>query len=229
MDSNDPKWKLMGLMIRFVELRQAAESCVMSHRYVLDLARTLDDDFVALCKDMPPSWQYETILVKECSDLIYGNCYHIYRDVYVTQTWNALRLARILTNEMILEQLQELLDSSNSVSAVNGSTAKRGPEEESIITITSEICASVPQYTGSDAKALNSGGGASERRYNISCYTLLFPLFVAAQSSITPPSTRQWILTQLRFMSNELDVRNAQLVLNILELYAMLGGYAFVA
>ena len=238
VDSNDPKWRLMGLMTRFVELRQAAANCVTSHRYVLDLANSLDDDLIALSKEMPPSWQYEIIFVDNCSDLIYGNCYHIYRSIHVTQTWNVLRTARILIYEIILEQHRGLSNSSNSEASVQSSITEHGLAGEPIATLTSEICASVPQYTGTAAKTSGLESTACGKRYNISCYTLLFPLFVAAQSSATPSPTRQWILAQLHFMSKELGVRNAELVLNILErgkwvdpwsVYAMLGGYAFVA
>ena len=238
MDSNDPKWKLMGLMIQFVELRQAAEGCVMSPRYILDSAKRLDEDLLALSKDMPPAWQYETIFVDDCSDRVYGNYYHIYADAHVTQAWNVLRIARIMINEIILEQQQELLDHSRSVQTVNVEIAERSLADESITSLTSEICASVPQYTKPAAKMLNSSHAAYGNKIHSPCYTLLFPLFVAGQSPTTPPLTREWILTQFRFMSKDLGIRNARLVLDILEhgkwvdpwsVYAMLGGYAFVA
>ena len=237
VDSNEPKWRLGGLMVRFVELRQATNSQIVSPRQVLSLAESLDNDFIALVNDMPPSWQYETIFVNASSARVCGKCYHIYGNVYVTQTWNVLRLARILIKEIVLDQHSYLSNSSTSSLVLGSVVEECDTAEESIKLLAADICASVPQYTGLDVEVLGKNRAAFGRQNRICCYTLLFPLFVAAQSKATPANVRQWIIAQLHHMSKELSARNAELIFNILKrgewvepwsVYAMLGGYAFM-
>ena len=237
MDSNDPKWRLMGLMVRFVELRQAEKSKFTSDHFVLDLAQSLDKEFLALVDSMPPSWQYESVSVSveevDRTERIYGDHFDIYRDIHVTQTWNVLRLTRIMISEIIRDQSQGVLDPAD------------GPDTL-IATLAAEICASVPQFTDPSARTSDSLQAYHETQkemirhpQSLACYTVLFSLFVAAQSThSSAPTLTKWVIEQLKYMSNDLGVRNAELVAGILEngkevepwsVYAMLGSYAFVA
>ena len=243
IDSNDPKWKLMGLFVRFVELRQASEgsSVMSSPRHVLDMAKCLDDDLVALGKEIPPTWQFETIPVRDSSERVYGDCYHIYRDTHVTQAWNVLRMTRISIFEIVSQHQQKLSDQSTPIVAAyleEGTERGLADYTTDLKAVIRDICASVPQYTIPAAEMLDSSHESSGKKIYTSCYTLILPLFVVGQSSEIPFAIKQWTFAQLRFMSQDLGIRNAQLVLDILEkgkrrdpwsVYAMLGGYAFGA
>lgn len=238
VDSSNPKWRLGGLMVRFVELRQVAKSQSILPCDIIELANGLDSDLCTLVDYMPPLWQYETVFIKEDSPRVLGSSYHVFRDVHVTQTWNVLRLARILINEIVLNQRSRLFSNSTSSFILDGVFRDHEAAEESIRRIAVDICASVPQYTNFSTSILAEDRVGSEKQNRMRCYTLLFPLFVAAQSGSTLPTVREWIIMQLRHMVSELNVRNAELVLNILShgdwvepwsVYAMLGGYAFVA
>lgn len=238
VDSNNPKWRLGGLMVDFVELRQAAEDQAIDSYEIMQLAKWLDDDFSALADNMPPSWQYERVSTGVHSPRVYGNSYHIYRDVHVTQTWNVLRLTRILINEIILDQRVHFLANPPSFSTPSHLTKDWEAAEQSTNRLINDICGSVPQYTGLDTITLTKYHANPREQIRMSCYTLLFPLFVAAQSTWTAPCIREWIMVQLRHMSREINVRNAELILTVLKrgewvepwsVYVMLGGYAFVA
>ena len=238
VDSNNPKWRLGGLMVHFVELRQAAEDQAIDSYQIMQLAKRLDDDFSSLADTMPPSWQYERISTELRSPRVFGNSYHIYRDVHVTQTWNVLRLTRILINEISRDQ-RARLPANPSSSLISSDLAEDWEgAEESIKWLVIDICASVPQYTGLDNTNLSKYDAHRREQNRMCCYTLLFPLFVAAQATWTPPCIREWIVVQLRHMSRDTNVRNAELILTVLKrgewvepwsVYVMLGSYAFVA
>ena len=225
-------------MVRFVELRQVVKSDEVSPHGLIDLAKCLDDEFSALVDDMPPTWQYDEIMVNDSSPRIYGNCYHVYRDAHVTQTWNVLRLARILIREFILDQCFRLSEASTPLSDLNGIIKVYEAARDSAEILAADICASVPQYAGLGTETLPENCKGSREHHRMRCYTLLFPLFVAAQSPTVSSGIRTWIITQLSHMSKDLRVRNAEVVLTILNqgklvepwsVYAMLGSYAFVA
>ena len=76
----------------------------------------------------------------------------------------------------------------------------------------------------------------------VQCYTLIFSMYVAARSRYTPGHQRSWIIHKLYMMDAKLGIRNAAFVAHLLqsqldheapidpfEVYAMLGGYAFMA
>lgn len=70
------------------------------------------------------------------------------------------------------------------------------------------------------------------------CYSLIYPLYVAAQSLASPEPLRRWVINRLYVMSTDMGIREASLVAGILErrekrnpwiVYAMIGSYSFSA
>ncbi|KAK9388457.1 hypothetical protein V1515DRAFT_578787 [Lipomyces mesembrius] len=107
-----------------------------------------------------------------------------------------------------------------------------------------DICATVPQYIGdlssgglhklaatpATTPSLLPGTPRSKERlvpvkqttssnitHHLPCYRLIFPLYVAAQSSAAPLGLRPWAIDQLRFMADYHAIKNAAHVAEILE------------
>ena len=241
VDSNNPKWRMMNIMVNFVELRRAYMDDSVPDEALIKFARRLEAQFASLAGDMPPSFHFDTVQLRESLDGVYGDYYHIYLDMHITQTCNVIRLTRILIKEMILNRRSKNLNSMGSLPAIESETLRK---------LATEICASVPQYTMSGKRTEESSptsrGSArstiSKRTKDLpssfECYTLIFPLYIVARSPYVDLSMRNWILVQLNFLSSEMGVRNAAEVVRVLEekkgedpwsVYVMLGSYAFVA
>ena len=248
IDSNNPKWRLMSLMVRFVELQQAHKNTTSPTRNICDLAASLDKDFCALETDMPLAWYPQTTYVDDKSEQVYGNRFESYGNVHITQTWNVLRLTRIFLNETIRDRCLQTQESSEHILPLNEIYSCYTTANQLIANLASEICASVPQYMGIRASVLtetpcydsfssyDSQGIDSSR--SLQCYTLIFPLYVAARSAPSTSGIKEWALKQLSIMSNIFSLRNAEVVSKILRtgkdvdpwtVYATLGSYAFVA
>lgn len=254
LNPTDPKWQLSGLMVEYTNLRYRIRHGKMSKQEQLVKCLELDTKYETLSSNKPLAWQSTTTIAQEASERVHGDYFRQYGDKHITQTWNVLRLARILLNESVVECLEsDLLLDRNALKCdfiPLATTAKINIEN-----LGSEICASVPQYN--DCKSVATEhllcsefsttpeDGISDIRYHLhspshtsECYTLIYPLFVAGQSRYTPETTRTWIQNELRYMGSHFGIRNAELTCHILEkgervnpweVYAMLGSYAFAA
>lgn len=68
------------------------------------------------------------------------------------------------------------------------------------------------------------------------CYSLIYPLYIAAQSFASPEPLRRWVINCLHTMSADMGIKEAYLVAGVLErreevnpwsVYAMIGSYSF--
>lgn len=245
----DPKWRLSDLMVHYANLKSNIRSAQFSVDACLSMAVELDEELETLAITMPFFWQYTTTNVDQRSKRIYNGRFDTYPlDRHITQTWNVLRLVRILLNETIMEYclgITGYLSSQTCAPLVIVANSN-------IETLASEICASVPQYIDCLGPAQSRQAAPEKSAVNnilsavhqhspshlLDCYTLIFPLFVAGQSKRSPASLKVWVIKQLHFMGSHFGIRNAELVGQVLEqgrvvdpwaVYAMLGSYAFGA
>jgi len=235
LNADDPKWRLMDLMVEYIDLQAEISRSHLSVSNAVQKSRGLDKKYEALSLDVPPLWQYKTTLVDRTSERIFEHYYDIYGDRHITQTWNVLRLVRILLNEFILAHDLEV-----GATPMLAQTAIKNIEK-----MGRDICASMPQYVDCLGAARNKfPSSISEPHYthspnqNFDCYTLIFPLYVAARSRYSPINLKMWAIKELHHTGSHFSIRNAELVAQILEsgkegnpwaIYAMLGGYAFAA
>ena len=274
-DAKNPKWQYSEQVIRFVELRVAIKEGVISGTDLISSSLRIDSDLRSISVDMPPDWMYKTILATGTSSDMYRAYFDVYPDRRVTQNWNNIRLIRILLNEMILKQCQEEVDSfPHTIFSLDCKTELQ-KARDTIISLSEEICASVPQYTRllghpndlvspnhssrkrdfqdkSVSEASNSSSssswhsrpaiipeGTDYSSFEASrCYSLLFPLYVAGQSTVCPELMRNWIIDRLHFIGSTIHIKEAGLMVGFLErrekinpwsLYAMIGSYSFSA
>ena len=234
-------------MVQLANLRAAMADERISHQAGLEALEHLDQQLSRLTDEMPPSWQYQTIFPKGATHM-FAQYYHIYRDHHVTQTWNVIRLNRIMITEMIRERQ---LDKSDLMDETISKIRR----------IASHICASTTQYikglqsrlemdeedqghctvsSSSPDKILQQQeyGRNDHAMLLMQCYTLIFPLYVAGRSPFSDMALKLWVITELRYMANTFKIRNAGLVASMLEhggsedawtVYATLGSYAFAA
>ena len=232
LNEEDPKWRLSGLVVKYANLKGAIQDGCLSGSDILTRATELDIDFVSLIKHMPSSWLYSTTYLEESSERVFEQRYDSYPDHFITQGWNVLRVMRILLSDMIrTSYVPQNINTLQDASSSRISSIATGH----IDCIAKEVCAAVPQYVYGDAKVGSKAYGTAQR---LRCYTLLFPLYVAALHASDTTKIKPWTVKQLRFMSDEMRIRNASVVAELLErggracpwdVYAVLGSYAFAA
>ena len=236
LDATDPKWRLMDLMVEYIDLQADISRSYLSISAGVQRAFDLDEKYAALALDVPPAWQFKSTIVEHKSDRIFERHYDTYSDRHITQTLNVLRLIRIFLNEFILSHYVK----------VGETLLEAQIATENIDTMGKEICASAPQYVvcldaSRKASPINVSGHdhSHSPNQNFNCYTLIFPLYVAAHSKHCPTDLRTWVIKELHHIGEHFSIRNSELVAQMLEngtgsenpwaVYAMLGGYAFAA
>ncbi|KAL8888190.1 MAG: hypothetical protein Q9205_000447 [Flavoplaca limonia] len=249
----DPKWQESDLVIEFASLRQNIMKGILADNEATVALIELDSKFVRLGIQVPPDWQYTTMRVDTKSNHHYESFHHIHPAEHVAQMWNTLRLTRILLNELIRSKC---LDRQGRPKTSPQFQLIHKRATGAIKDMAIDICASLPQYiddppmsflqafgqTGSSSATPDFGkcgtpiGQPSPTRH-LPCYRLIFPLYIAAQSSAVPPSLWKWVIKQLRFMSDYHAIEKAMTVANMLDsgekiapwdVYVLLGSYAFV-
>jgi len=96
MDTSDPRWRLHSLMIRFASLRSAMRNGELPTSEFLEQAKTLDDEYLAICSFMGPKSRSELLENTDCRDVALGSSH-----VHLGRSWNSFRVARALFGETV--------------------------------------------------------------------------------------------------------------------------------
>ncbi len=233
LNKDDPKWRISGLTVKYANLKGAIQDGCLPSSIIITRATELDSEFMLLGNHMPSAWLYSTTCLEESSERVFEQRYDTYPDHVVTQGWNVLRVMRILLNDMIRSvHASRDTKSSQKTSLSRSASIMTGH----IDVLAKEICASAPQFTGKDSTTPRHKANRTTQR--LRSYALLFPLYVAGLYASSATQVKPWIIRQLRFMANDMGIRNAGVVAQILErnertcpwdVYAVLGSYAFAA
>ena len=240
----NPMLRLSNLMVQYANLRCEIRKGILSTSECTELSLKLDGHIQALDRELPAFWQYSTISLELKSERAFDLHFHFYSNPMICQARNVFRIMRIILNESLI---QHVLVSPTS----NRDLALTTFAHDNIQISAGEICASVPQYMDCDGAARHRlppseksdfcvdhilpRGHSHSPDHQLDCYTLIFPLYVAARSKAVP-DMKPWIIKNLHHMSTHFHIRNAELVARILEqetdvdpweVYAMLGSYAF--
>jgi hypothetical protein len=149
IDSKDPKWNFSEIVLRFVELRAETRKGRFKSKELLDTARRLDAELKVVAETVPPEWKYNIVMVPSPVEEIYGEYFHVYMDHHMTHTLNNIRIIRILLNELIREHYLSQADPAelSSIFSPESHDDDYAHVSDCILTLSTEIVASVPQYT----------------------------------------------------------------------------------
>lgn len=231
LDKNDPKWQVTGLVIKYASHDSDIRRGCHWKPDTINSMLALDEEFRKLANNMPTSWFFRTVLLEEPSRRALELHFHVYRDHAITQTWNVLRIMRILLHDMMRKHRLKFLDDDK----INTDSEQPYAAVETVNLLAKEICASVYQFTQLHDESYHLQYSAAERAR---CYTLIFPLYVAAIYASASTGIKPWVVRQLCFLSDTTGIRQARTVVEVLgkgdnpepwSIYTMLGSYAFAA
>lgn len=232
LDVNDPSWRLSEILIRICELQVSAKDGPTAHLYeIVNGALDVDNELSTLSKDLPMGWEYKTVVSLADPDLVYAGTYHIYPDLWVAHLWNSIRAYRITLHQIIHAQIGPIRNASPSTSII----MNESQEEMSwavIQEMSSEICATIPQYAGyvstlSPPIANNSNSPPPSKRSRALLdtapipdaaftYFLLWQLLKAGEAA-TSSSQREWLIHRLQYLGSATGIYQAFAAGNILK------------
>ncbi|KAI4187533.1 MAG: hypothetical protein L6R41_002751 [Letrouitia leprolyta] len=229
IDRREPKWQATDLVIKYNHLRCDVEEGRIPESTASSRVLDLDREIREFAESMLPMTGYATkTLAKPCARA-FEKHYDLYPNHAATQLWNIFRVIRILLND--LKHQHDVEDVPKAYLGVMNKDSIMGAQ--TVDSLAKEICASVYQYTHkNDGSEMMHFQEVQKAR----CYTLIYPLYVAAVHAGQSTGIRTWAMKQLSFLSGTVGIRQARQVEDILakgddpdpwSIYAMLGSYAF--
>ncbi|KAM5353554.1 hypothetical protein ACJ41O_000204 [Fusarium nematophilum] len=186
------KWTFIGLLMSIVNLRAHMRSVVLRSDDILSQACELQDQLALAESKIPRSWRPRRVDAHH--KFIFDHCYDVYPSHYTTQVFNAFRILRLEMCGIIRN-----LHPSSSVG-------------ETIVEITRDICAAVPQFILPEARPENTVPFSPLQ--TLECRGILTALYEAAQIT-TDVLLREWILQCLGYMADN-GIKMARDVAHIL-------------
>ncbi|PWY76036.1 hypothetical protein BO94DRAFT_473979 [Aspergillus sclerotioniger CBS 115572] len=160
-------------------------------------------DLVSILLSVPDSWTYSTAELPEFKQertmhAVWGDKFHLYRNLTVSTAWNNYRSARLILHELIISTVEAC--SSNIIDEQTREILLNQSQKTSR-QIVQDICASVPYHFGTTAGETTptmSGG-----------ITIVWPLLVTANSRFASPELREWVMSCLDRIGHYLGINQA--------------------
>lgn len=117
---------------------------------ILEKSLELDARYRFFYTNVPPGWEYETVLLDADSDcdFVYSGRYHIYYDYWIAQMWNGMRTVRIILHEFIREVLLKGFSAQPPLFTKPEHTAQLQLSTDTLYEMQADILASIPQHLG---------------------------------------------------------------------------------
>lgn len=225
---------ISSTMINYGRLRQQSNNGIISNEECIALSIELERKLQDIEENLPVSAKATVKPVVQGHERVFGVYYHEYRHRNVCATRNMLRVARMDLNGALAEFYTT---SSSSSLEDNGGNDDLAMEAMLKTTqLVNEVVASIPPYTRCEATGARGHGHDHTPRQQTDVYLLIFPLYSVGRAKGTSSEVRGWILKELRHIATHFNIRNADVVAEILlrredigvwEIYTMLGGCAF--
>jgi hypothetical protein len=233
-DTNDPCWKLSDILVNVAKFRaDVKEGILVDCGSIVKIAQDLEFELSSLAGRMPAQWLFESVPIKAMSELVLGTCYHVYPDQWVAYVWNSFRTSRLLLHKEIRTRLEEKLAMS-PLSFLETDALNYQNSTKTLRQMISEICATVPQYSGylqvlaTDAILAEACGSlenislskASSLTNGIptiaGAYLILWPLLNAGQTTESDMQ-RNWIVERSRYIGMVTGIQRAFVFADIIE------------
>ncbi|MCJ1420959.1 hypothetical protein MMC32_007319 [Xylographa parallela] len=234
-----PPWRFSDITVRFASFCASVKDGSLSDvDAIIAAAMKIDSDMIEWTTSLPSTWEYETIFMDTEPVLVYDGHYHLYGNHRISQMWNSLRMGRIFLSRIISGQILQRISSMPIGQFSSDYTTLLQLSASTISKMSSEICASVPQYTECPATFLVKPSELRSSAYSwmlskerqpsesdgqtppigaAGGYFLLWPLFIAGGLPDSPDSLRLWIINRLKYIGKSMRIPQAILAAEILE------------
>ncbi|XMA11897.1 hypothetical protein WAI453_004688 [Rhynchosporium graminicola] len=203
---------LSNLAIRYCNLRASMSSFrdYSDSERIIATACALDFEYEMWTKTCPLQYIYQTVNLNERSEDVFSDHYHVYSSVWVGALWNNYRSARILVNELILDQLGYLYQNNPESCLLwhencfyeNQILASKSM----LLQLCHDICASVPYFLG-----YKSGitGFMDQAPKSVNGNLLLWPLYTAGVTGLVSDMMRVGVAGRLQWIADVMGSRQA--------------------
>jgi len=205
------------MVASFCNLRAAMVSttCILSPETIVARALSIDAEFTAWRTALPPYLLYDTVTQSEPDCTAHAGYYYIWPNLGFAVLHGTSWMTLILLHGVVIQQTR-MLQKDKTIEPNEHIKDHESQIQQSttlILSLIEHICASVRYHvslcTPSSSSRIHSQSEPSSIPCAASINAILKPLFVAGDSSLCPPSTRAWIVEQLRNIGTNMGVKQA--------------------
>lgn len=215
--------RLIVIIGRLSNLRADIQARAFSNeKEIISVASSIEADLIAWLAALPPDFTYEThtkspydfLLQERCRGLtLYDDQYHVYPNLWVCNTWNQYRCARIIVSEIILSHIRQISDASSLRSLSAEFRLHCKTLRSTIRRLAVDICRSVPFHLGTHEKDASPNCPPPESY--IGGLMLLWPLFLAGVVESPNHSLRRWVVQCLKMIGHTMGLDQALALMDI--------------
>ncbi|KAJ5774958.1 hypothetical protein N7457_009854 [Penicillium paradoxum] len=189
---------------------------------IISAASAIEADLLAWLAALPPEFSYTTHVTSPfdsvfrqrfCGISPYGDQYHVYPTLWVCNSWNQYRSARIVVSEIILSHVRKLSNSSSLSSLSDEFRLQYRTLRSTIRRLAVEICRTVPFHF--NAHQAHSERNLPPPESYMGGLVLLWPLFVAGIVEKPGHALRRWVIKCLEMIGNTMGLDQALAVADI--------------
>ncbi|OKP10431.1 hypothetical protein PENSUB_4155 [Penicillium subrubescens] len=215
--------RLIMIIGRLSNLRvDIQEKILTDNREIISVASSIEADLIAWLAALPPDFTYEThtkspydfMFQERCRGLaLYDDKFHEYPSLWVCNTWNQYRCARILVSEIILSHIRKLSE-SNSIRLLSDEFRQHCKTIwANTRRLAVDICRSVPYHLGAHLKDASPNFPPPESY--MGGLMLLWPLFLAGIVENPNHALRRWVIQCLKMVGHSYGFDQALALMDI--------------
>lgn len=215
--------RLIMIIGRLSNLRvDIHEKILTCNREIISVASSIEADLVAWLAALPPDFTYEThikspydfMFQERCSGLTpYDDKYYEYPSLWVCNTWNQYRSARIMVSEIILSHIRKLSESSSIRLLSEEFRQHCKTIWDNTRRLAVDICRSVPYHLGVHLN--DSSPNIPPPESYMGGLMLLWPLFLAGIVENPNHALRRWVIQCLRTIGHSYGFDQALAIMDI--------------
>ncbi|CAI7566547.1 unnamed protein product [Penicillium bialowiezense] len=189
---------------------------------IISAASAIEAELIAWLASLPPEFNYTTH-TKSPFDVVfqqrfrginpYDDQYHVYPNLWVCNSWNQYRSARIIVSEIILSHVRKISDRSSLSSLSEEFRLQCKTLRSTIRRLAVEICRGVPFHF--NAHQADREPNLPPPESYIGGLVLLWPLFVAGIVESPDHGLRRWVVKCLQMIGHTMGLDQSLAIADI--------------
>jgi hypothetical protein len=204
-------------------LRADIRSNIFSdEREIISAGSAIEADLIAWLASLPPEFNYTTHTKSPFDSVFqprfrgitpYDDQYHVYPNLWVANSWNQYRAARILVSEIILSHVRKMSDSTSLTSLSEEFRLQCRTLRSTIRRLAVEICRGVPFHF--NAHQAEREPNLPPPESYLGGLMLLWPLFVAGVVESPNHGLRRWVVRCLQMIGHTMGLDQSLAIADI--------------
>lgn len=222
-------FKVQRVMMLLADLRAGIrEGSMKGPDAILDRAMELDGVLLDISREVPPGWEYETIITDVDSDIVYNRRYHVYYDYWIALMWNVLRTLRIMLNGVIRGALLDGFSANPPIFTHVKYNAQFQLATEALYELQADILATVPQCVGGRNPTRPTAGDVKNDPITVKFppipmsggSLLMWPLWFAGIMDNTTDAIREFVARILHSIGDIQGIQQAHVLADLVQRYS---------